>query len=130
MGLRKADKTVSIPPPAPPPAKKSEAPKKKAPAPKKSPRVSSGPVEPLASRTFAVLHRAHRERPVHVASARAEPLIETRSDEVALAGRSELLALAAGTAVHRERSAVLLAAHVVTTDGESGVMAALARLLE
>ncbi|HTJ81050.1 MAG TPA: hypothetical protein VL400_04980, partial [Polyangiaceae bacterium] len=136
LGLRKADRTISIPPPPPEP-KPAAPPKKKAPSkaggasPTRATRVSSGPVEPLAARTSAKLRELGHGADVSVRASRSEPLAESTPDGISLAGASELLALAAGTPVHRERAALLLAAHALTIriEGRGARLAALARLL-
>ncbi len=120
------------------PAKTPKAPAGKARESKRPPlrgarpaKSSSGPVEPLAQRTHAVLHRIGREAGVVVQASRQEPLASMIDGALSLAGGSELLAIAAGTAVHRERAAILLAGHVVAqTAPASEQLTALARLLE
>lgn len=136
LGLRKASAhhaSIATPPtttkkknasiPAPPPAAPAKAGKKK----KKADRATSGPVEPLAARTSAVLARVGHGGQVVVQASRTEPLVQGTGD-VTLAGNHALLALAAG--LHRERAASLVAAHVISQGPSTHLaLGQLARLL-
>ncbi|MFO0684886.1 MAG: hypothetical protein U0234_22705 [Sandaracinus sp.] len=154
LGVRRAD--GSIPPPPPPratpeppaPAAEKKTPKKSDEKPRAKPKkkasvsaakvaltasasIASGPVAPLSVRAHARLSEAGRDAPVVVAPERSAPLVVLEDGELSLAGDSELLALAASTAVHRERAAVIVAAHALSVDRSvRDPIAALTRLLE
>lgn len=98
----------------PKPRTEPAAPKGKSAKKAASVRVSAGPVEPLAARArHALVQAGHENVQVEVEAARTSPIVRMLDETMSLAGSSELLALAAGTGVHRERAATILAAHAV-----------------
>lgn len=139
LGLRQAAETSAAPAAAPRRPKQSEPP---APTPtpkqtkakvknKATTPARSGPVEPLAARTLATLRRVGNATDVVVSASRSTPLVEPHGGSISLAGNSELLTLISGTAVHRERAALVLGAHTISeTQTGAQALAALARLLD